>query len=72
MSIKEAFNHAAAIAPEMTATQRYGPQHPYIAGGDEPEWFLSPPPEPEPAGTPDESNALLDDLLGDPLGDLLG
>jgi hypothetical protein len=72
VSIQEAFNHTAAVAPEMTATQRYGPQHPYIAGGDGPEWFLSPPPEPEPAGTPDESNALLDDLLGDPLGDLLG
>lgn len=71
VSIQEAFNHAAAGAPEMTAGQRYGPQHPYIAGGDGPEWFLSPP-EPEPAVTPGESNGLLDDLLGDPLGDLLG
>ena len=76
VSIQEAFNHAAAIAPEMTATQRFGPQHPYIAGGDGPEWFLSPPPEPDPVVTPEQSDALLDDLLGDslgnPLGDLLG
>ncbi len=36
VSIQEAFNHAARIAPEMTANERLGPQHPYIAGGDGP------------------------------------
>ncbi len=46
VSIQEAFDHAARIAPEMTAEARLGPQHPYIAGGDGTEWFLKPPAPP--------------------------
>ena len=70
VSIQEAFNHAAAGAPEMTKDQRFGPQHPYIAGGDGTEWFLSPPPPPPAAASDDEG--LLDGLLNGQLGGLLG
>lgn len=49
VSVQEAFHHAARLAPEMTARQKSGPQHPYMAGGDGPEWFLNPPPPPPPA-----------------------
>ena len=48
VSIQEAFAFAARAAPEMTANQRPGPQHPYMAGGDGTEWFLDPPPPPPP------------------------
>lgn len=48
VSIQEAFRHAARLAPEITARQKAGPQHPYMAGGDGPEWFLRPPPPPPP------------------------
>jgi hypothetical protein len=67
VSIQEAFDHAARIAPEMTAEQRFGPQHPYIAGGDGSEWFLSPPAPPSqaPAG-----GNVLDRLLGGATGGL--
>jgi hypothetical protein len=70
VSIQEAFNHAATIAPEMTATQRFGPQHPHLAGGDGTEWFLSPPPEAEPAAPPagDDDGGMLGNLLGGLLG----
>ncbi len=68
VSIQEAFNHAASIAPEMTATQRFGPQHPYIAGGDGTEWFLSPPPETEAAPAGDDGGGMLGNLLGGLLG----
>ncbi len=67
VSIQEAFNHAAKIAPEMTAGQRFGPQNPYIAGGDGPEWFLSPPTPP--ASAPSGSSGSGGGLLG---GDLVG
>ncbi len=73
VSIQEAFNHAAAVAPEMTKDQRFGPQHPYIAGGDGTEWFLSPPPPPPaPPSATANDDGLLDDLLGGQLGGLLG
>ena len=73
VSIQEAFNHAAAVAPEMTKDQRFGPQHPYIAGGDGTEWFLSPPPPPPaPPSAADDDEGLLDGLLRGELGGLLG
>ena len=81
VSIQEAFDIAAAEAPVMTEGQRYGPQHPYIAGGDGPQWFLSPPPPPPAAAAVEDgesgllggSGLLGDDLLGGGLGeDLLG
>jgi hypothetical protein len=50
VSLHEAFARAAELAPQMTARQRHGPQHPYLAGGDGTEWFLDPPPPPPPAG----------------------
>jgi hypothetical protein len=62
VSIQEAFNHAATIAPEMTATQRFGPQHPYIAGGDGTEWFLSPP-APPPSSDGESGLGVLNDVL---------
>lgn len=68
VSIQEAFNHAARIAPEMTATQRFGPQHPYIAGGDGPEWFLSPPRPASSSSDGDGGGLLGGDLLGGLLG----
>jgi hypothetical protein len=40
VSIQEAFRFAADQAPKLTAKEQYGPQHPYIAGGDGSEWFL--------------------------------
>ncbi len=67
VSIQEAFNHAAKVAPEMTATQRFGPQHPYLAGGDAPQWFLSPPAPPR-TSSDDGGGGLLGDLLGGLLG----
>lgn len=49
VSIQEAFRHAARLAPEMTSRQKKGAQHPYMAGGDGPEWFLRPPVPPPPS-----------------------
>ncbi|MGI8683915.1 MAG: caspase family protein [Acidimicrobiales bacterium] len=46
VSIQEAFRYAERGAPAMTAKQRKGVQHPYLAGGDGTEWFLKPPPPP--------------------------
>ncbi len=46
VSIQEAFRLAAERAPELTAGQQYGPQHPYMAGGEGSEWFLDQPPAP--------------------------
>ncbi|MDQ4096856.1 MAG: caspase family protein [Actinomycetota bacterium] len=40
VSIQEAFRLAAERAPQLTAGEAYGPQHPYMAGGDGSEWFL--------------------------------
>jgi len=45
VSINEAFGFAYYRAPEMTAQQSAGPQHPYSRGGDGTEWFLETPPE---------------------------
>ena len=63
VSIQEAFDHAALEAPEMTKDQRFGPQNPYIAGGDGSQWFLSPPKPAKPATSSDDGG-LLGDLLG--------
>jgi hypothetical protein len=41
VSIQEAFRFAADRATPATDGQRYGPQHPVLAGGDGSEWFLS-------------------------------
>ena len=40
VSIQEAFRHAAARAPQLTADQPFGAQHPYIAGGGGEDWFV--------------------------------
>ena len=40
VSIHEAFAYAAERAPTITQAERQGAQHPYLAGGDGPEWFL--------------------------------
>lgn len=40
VSIQEAFKLAADRAPSLTAGESNGPQHPYMAGGGGPEWFL--------------------------------
>jgi hypothetical protein len=34
VSVQEAFAHAAPRAPQITANQAQGPQHPQIMGGD--------------------------------------
>jgi Caspase domain len=44
VSIQEAFAFAADRAPELTARQRRGAQHPVGAGGEGPQWFLDGPP----------------------------
>ena len=49
VSIHEAFAHAAQRAPAITRAERQGPQHPYLAGGDGPEWFLDGTPAAPPA-----------------------
>lgn len=61
VSIQEAFAYAAREAPKMTATQRNGPQHPQIQGGDGAPWFLRPPPRPVPAAAakPAPSGSLI-------------
>lgn len=44
MSIQQAFAVTAPAAAKMTANQQpYGPQNPYLAGGDSSPWFLKPP-----------------------------
>lgn len=48
VSIQEAYAFAADRAPQMTARQKKGAQHPRGAGGDGPEWFLDGPPPPPP------------------------
>jgi uncharacterized caspase-like protein len=40
VSIQEAFQLARARAPQITADESQGAQHPYIAGGDNTDWFL--------------------------------
>lgn len=40
VSIQEAFKMAADRAPGMTEGESNGPQHPYMAGGDNQPWFL--------------------------------
>lgn len=56
VSIQEAFKFAERSAPVMTSNQRKGVQHPYLAGGDDTEWFLKPrPPPPAPAPAPGAS-----------------
>jgi hypothetical protein len=40
VSIQEAFRHAADNAPKITAGESQGAQHPYMKGGDGPDWFL--------------------------------
>ena len=57
ISIQSAFGYAAQHAPEMTARQSRGPQHPYLAGGGDEPWYLTPDPAPS-AG----SLRLLDNL----------
>lgn len=63
VSIQEAFARAYERAPQYTARQKLGAQHPQSAGGTGPEWFLDGPPEPpapppakssEPAGSSNE------------------
>lgn len=39
VSIQEAFRFAEKRAAQITANEAFGPQHPYMAGGDG-EWFL--------------------------------
>ncbi len=43
VSVQEGFRLAAEKAPGFTAGQAFGPQHPYIAGGDGKELFLDDP-----------------------------
>ncbi|MDP9071337.1 MAG: caspase family protein, partial [Actinomycetota bacterium] len=68
VSIHEAFDHAAREAPEMTKDQRFGPQNPYIAGGDGTPWFLSPPAPPRAEASSGGDSGVLGGLLGGLLG----
>ncbi len=43
VSIQEAFAYAAEHAPVQSQNGEYGPQTPYIAGGDGTQWHLKPP-----------------------------
>ena len=56
VSIQEAFAFANERAPQMTARQRRGAQHPYGAGGEGPQWYLDGPPAPPPP-PPEEPTA---------------
>ena len=56
-TIQEIFRYAAERAPGMTSSQDYGPQHPYMAGGDGTEWFLNPPAPPPPSPPPPQQQA---------------
>lgn len=59
VSIQEAFRYAAELAPQITARQKKGAQHPYMAGGDGPEWFMRPPvPPPPPSQTQPRSGRV--------------
>lgn len=51
VTLREALPYAAAESTRLTLGQSPGPQHPYIAGGEETEWF-PPPAPPAPAATP--------------------
>ena len=55
VSIQEAFRFAERETPVITAKQRKGVQHPYLAGGDNTEWYLRPPPPPPAPSTPPPS-----------------
>ena len=57
VSIQEAFAHAHERAPQMTAKQKRGAQHPHSAGGSGPEWFLDGPPAPPPPPPPAPGDA---------------
>lgn len=46
VSVQEAFAYAAAGAPKESANGEYGPQDPQMAGGDNTQWVLKPPPPP--------------------------
>jgi hypothetical protein len=48
VSIQEAFRYAEQRAPQLTAGQSAGPQHPLLAGGDGTSWYLSIPKPPPP------------------------
>lgn len=50
VTLREAIDFAVPRAPEMTNRHKPGPQHPYVAGGEEGEWF-GPPPPPAPRRT---------------------
>ncbi len=52
VSLQEAFSHAAAVAPGLSAEGEYGPQHPVMIGGDGGEWFLSAPAAAKPSLVP--------------------
>jgi hypothetical protein len=66
VSIQEAFAFAAERAPQMTAGQRRGAQHPVGAGGEGPPWYLDgpPPPPPQPRGTAPDDGEPCRQLLG--------
>ncbi|MGH9279421.1 MAG: caspase family protein [Acidimicrobiales bacterium] len=40
VSIQEAFRFAERRAPQITANEAFGPQHPYMAGAGNGDWFL--------------------------------
>lgn len=43
-TLREAITYAAAYSARLTEDQTPSPQHPFIAGGEETEWFMPPPP----------------------------
>ena len=67
VSIQEAFAFAAERAPQMTARQKRGAQHPVGAGGDGSQWYLDgppPPPPPPPSSSPAPAAEECRSLLG--------
>jgi hypothetical protein len=52
VSLQEAFAHAAAGAPALSAGGEYGPQHPVLSGGDGGQWFLNTPAPAKPSLVP--------------------
>lgn len=63
VSIQEAFAYAAEAAPRQSVSGEYGPQTPYMAGGDSAPWHLGSPSAPRPAARAGQASLIPAGLL---------